>query len=89
MTGTLTSAYIYVQCTTAGTAEAWVMNVRYDNSVDWLLQSLALSNTRRVWYNNSMNRAVTQGHYIEIKEVQPTWSTNPATCKRWGVLYIT
>lgn len=32
--------------------------------------------------------AAIAGDYIEIKEVQPTWATNPANIRRSAVIYI-
>jgi len=64
------------------------MNIRLNNATDTLIQTLALANSNRVWSNTSLSIAVVAGDYIEIKEVCPTWSTNPATVTRTGIIYI-
>jgi len=53
-----------------------------------LIQTLAVNTNDRVWSNTSLNISVTQGNYIEIKEVCPTWATNPATVTRVVTIYI-
>jgi hypothetical protein len=87
-TGTVKAACVYSYAGTAGTNENWSMYVRYDNTTDALIQTLAANTTDRLWSNTSMSLAVTAGHYIEIKEVQPTWATNPAAVTRAAVIYI-
>jgi hypothetical protein len=64
------------------------MYIRVNNTTDNLIQTLAITNNNRVWLNAALNIAVTAGDFIEIKEVQPTWATNPATVTRTGVIYI-
>jgi hypothetical protein len=86
--GTITSAYVFAHCATAGTAEGWIMNIRVNNSVDTRILNLSLSSAQRVWSNTSMSLAIGQGGYMEIKEVQPTWATNPANCRRNFILYV-
>jgi hypothetical protein len=87
-TGTLSVAYVFVQCATAGTAENWNMTFYKNNAQSFLIQNIALSNTRRVWANLTMGVPVSQGDYFEILEREPTWATNPANCRRTGVIYI-
>jgi len=86
--GTIKVCYIHVHAGTAGTAENWSMYIRLNNTTDTLVQTLALSNAQRVWSNASLSIAVAVGNYIEIKEVEPTWSTNPANIRRSGIIYI-
>jgi hypothetical protein len=64
------------------------MSIRVNNTTDYLIESLTLANSNRVWANDALNIPVVAGDYIEIKEVQPAWVTNPATVTRTGVLYI-
>jgi hypothetical protein len=87
-TGTIKAAYIYSYSGTAGSNESWKMYIRVNNTTDYLIQDLTLSATDRVWSNTSLSISVNQGDYIEIKEVQPAWGTNPATVTRNGVIYI-
>jgi hypothetical protein len=86
--GTVKAAYVFAHAATAGTAENWTMNIRINNSTDTLIQTLGLSSSQRVWSNTSLALAVALGDYIEIKEVQPAWATNPANVRRSFVLYI-
>jgi hypothetical protein len=87
-TGTITSAYIYSYAGTVGSNENWSMYIRYDNTSDTLIQTLGTNVNNRIWSNTSLSIGVEQGHYIEIKEIQPAWGTNPATVTRTGVIYI-
>jgi hypothetical protein len=87
-TGTIKAVYIYSYAGTAGSNENWSMYVRYDNTTDTLIQTLMANTNDRVWSNVALNIAVTQGHYIEIKEIQPAWATNPANVTRAAVIYI-
>jgi hypothetical protein len=87
-TGIITSVYIYSYANTSGSNENWSMYIRYDNTTDTLVQTLGVSASGRTWSNTGLNIAVTQGHYIEIKEIQPAWATNPDTVSRTAVIYV-
>lgn len=87
-TGTITAVYIYSYSGTAGSNENWSMYIRYDNTSDTLVQTLGANTNDRTWSNTGLNISVVQGHYIEIKEIQPAWGTNPATVTRTAVIYI-
>ena len=86
--GIIKAAYIYSFAGTAGSGEAWMMNIRKNNATDTLIASVSLAAADRVWSNVALNIAVVAGDWIEIKEVCPTWATNPATVTRTGVIYI-
>lgn len=86
--GTIKAAYIYTYSGTAGTAEAWVMSIRKNNSTNTQIASVALNTNDRVWSNASLSISVVAGDYIEIIEVCPTWATNPAAVTRTGQIYI-
>lgn len=81
-------AEIYCYSGTAGTNEAWSLYVRINNTTDYLIQTVAVSAAERIFSNNSMNIPVSAGDYFEIKGVQPTWATNPATTIYGGYLYL-
>jgi len=87
-TGTIKACYIYSYAGTAGTSENWSMYIRVNNTTDNLVQTLGAATSDRIWSSTGLSIAVTAGNYIEIKEVQPTWATNPATVTRNGVIYI-
>lgn len=86
--GTIKAAYIYSYAGTAGTNENWTMNIRLNNSSDTFIAVLGANTNGRVWSNTGLSISVVAGDYIEIKEVQPAWATNPATVTRNGVVYI-
>jgi hypothetical protein len=86
--GTLKVAEIYCYSGTAGTAENWSSYVRKNNTTDYLIATLGVSANERVFSNTGLNIPLAVGDFIEIKDVQPTWATNPATCIRGGYIYI-
>ena len=77
--GTITIANIYCYSGTAGSAEAWSLYIRKNNTTDYLIQTLSVSANERVFFNSVMSIPIIAGDYIEIKSVQPTWVTNPLT----------
>ena len=87
-TGTIKRVDVYCQSSTAGTAEAWPLSIRLNNTTDTLIASLTLATQERIFSNASLNIAVTAGDYIEIKCVNPTWATNPLTTTFGGQIYI-
>jgi hypothetical protein len=86
--GNIKTVYIYSYAGTAGSGEAWTMNIRKNNTTDTSIQSLSSTANDRVWSNASLSIAVIAGDYIEIREACPTWATNPATVTRSAIIYI-
>ena len=86
--GTIKIAEIYCYSGTAGTAENWSMYIRKNNSTDTLIKTLGVNTNERRFTNNALNIAVAAGDYIEIKCINPTWATNPATTIFGGYIYI-
>jgi hypothetical protein len=86
--GTIKIAEIYVYSGTAGTNEAWSLYVRVNNTTDYLIATLSVNTNERVFSNTSLSIPISAGNYIEIKGVQPSWSTNPATTIYGGYVYI-
>lgn len=86
--GTIKTANVFSYSGTAGTAEAWVCNVRLNNSGDTQIASIAAATNERTWSNTGLSIAVVVGDYVEIKCVNPTWATNPLTSIFGGYLYI-
>jgi hypothetical protein len=82
--GTIRKFTVVANCTTAGSAEAWGMTIRLNNSSDITATTIASSATERVWTINGGPLTITSGDYIEIKTTTPTWVTNPANCTFWG-----
>jgi hypothetical protein len=86
--GTIKHAEIYCYSGTAGTAEAWSLYIRLNNTSDTLIQTLSVSASERRFTNAALNIAVVAGNYIEIKGIQPLWATNPLTTIYGGFIYI-
>lgn len=80
-------AEIYCYSGTAGSAEAWSLYVRVNNTTDYLIATLSVSQSERKFQNASLDIPVVAGDYFEIKGVQPTWATNPLTTIYGGYLY--
>lgn len=86
--GTIKMANILVQSGTAGTAENWSLYIRVNNTTDTLIETVGAATAERVFDNSSLSITVNAGDYFEIKSVQPTWATNPATTIYGGYVYI-
>ena len=86
--GTIKIAEIYCYSGTPGTAEAWSLYIRKNNTTDYLIATLSVSASERVFSNTGLSIAVAVDDYIEIKGVQPTWATNPLTTIYGGYIYI-
>lgn len=86
--GTIKRAEIYCYSGTAGTAESWSLYVRKNNTTDYLIATLAISANERRFSNIQLDIPVVVGDYIEIKGVQPSWATNPATTIYGGYVYV-
>lgn len=80
--GTIVAAQVTTYAVTAGSNENWSMYLRLNNSTDTLIATVGQSANYRVWLNTALSIAVSAGHRIEVKEVQPTWATDPATVRR-------
>lgn len=80
-------AEIYCYSGTAGTAEAWSLYVRVNNTTDYLIATLSVSQSERKFQNAALDIPLAAGDYVEIKGVQPTWATNPLTTIYGGYLY--
>lgn len=87
-TGTLKRAYVFANAGTAGSNEAWAMNLRLNNATDTQIASVSASTANRLWSNTGLSIAVAQGDRLELKTVCPTWATNPANVRFGGVLYV-
>jgi hypothetical protein len=86
--GTIKRAEIYCYSGTAGTNQAWSGYVRLNNATDTLIATLSVGTNERVFSNSALSIAVVAGDYIEIKFINPTWPTNPATTIFGGYIYI-
>jgi hypothetical protein len=87
-TGTITRAQIYTYSGTAGSNEAWSLYVRLNDTTNTLIETISAATNERIFNNEALSIAVTAGEYIEIRSIQPTWGTNPATTIYGGYLWI-
>jgi hypothetical protein len=86
--GTIKAAYVFAHSATAGSVGNWSMYIRKNNTVDTLIETLSTSSALRVWSNTALSITVALGDYVEIKEIQPAWATNPANVRRSFIIYI-
>ena len=77
-TGTIKAAYIVGIFGTAGTNESWTMNVRLNNGTSTFVFATSSNSATRTWVNTGLSIDVTEGDYLSIESVSPTWATNPA-----------
>ncbi len=88
-TGTIKTVYITAASTAnVGSNEAWSLYVVVDNSTSTLIKSITSTSNPRVWDNTAMSISVSQGSYLEIKSINPTWATNPTEMNYSGNVYI-
>lgn len=85
---TIKRAEIYTFAGTAGTNEAWSTYIRVNNTTDTLIATVSAATSERVFSNTALNIALNAGDYFEIKQVNPTWATNPLTYIPGGYIYI-
>ena len=86
--GTINHVEMYVYSGTAGSTENWKMYLRMNGVTDYLISTVNATASERVFKNWTMGIPVAVGDYFEIKGVQPTWGTNPATTVYGGYAYI-
>lgn len=80
--GTIVAAMVTTYSVTAGSSENWSMYLRLNNSSDTLIATVGAATNYRVFLNVGLSIAVSAGDRIEVKEVQPTWGTDPAVVRR-------
>ena len=85
---TIKRAEIWCYSGTAGTNQAWTLYIRKNNTTDTQIASLSVATNARVFSNENLNISMAAGDYFEIKGVQPTWTTNPATTIYGGYIVI-
>jgi len=86
--GVIRGVEIYCYSGTAGSAEAWSLYIRKNNAVDYLIATLSVSASERVFSNMALSIPVAPGDYFEIKMVNPTWATNPLTTIFGGYVFV-
>jgi len=86
--GVITRSEIYVYSETAGTNQNWSLYVRVNGVQDYLISTVGVATNERIFRNTSQGIPVSAGDYIEIKSVQPTWTTNPLTTIYGGYVFL-
>lgn len=87
--GVIQAVYIFWYASSAaGSGEGISVYVRKNDSADTLVATIANTEARKTFYNAGLSLAVSQGDYIEIKVVCPTWATNPTSVYLGGTIYI-
>lgn len=86
--GTISRVEVYCYSGTAGTAESWTMSIGVNASYT-TVATVTNALNERIFRNASLSIPVTAGQYIEMRGVQPTWATNPATTIYGGYVYVT
>jgi len=87
-TGVIRKANINCFSGTAGTAENWSLYIRVNNTTDYLIETIGVSASERIFNNGNLNIPVNAGEYFEIKAINPTWATNPLTTIFGGNIVI-
>lgn len=85
--GTIKVTQIDSYASTAGSNEAWTMNISVNGSLT-SIGSVSLSTNARAWSATGQSIAVSVGDTIEFNTTTPTWATNPASLRVWGHVYI-
>lgn len=86
--GVVKAVYLFANAGTAGTNQAWAMQLRLNNSTDTQIASVSANTANRLWSNTGLSIAVNQGDRLEVKSVCPTWATNPANVRYGGTIYL-
>lgn len=86
--GTIKIVEIFCYSVTAGTAEAWSLYIRINDTTDYLIATVESATYERMFGNTGLSIAVAAGDFFVIKMVNPTWVTNPLTTVFGGYVYI-
>lgn len=87
-TGTIKVAYIHFFAVTIGSGENISVYIRKNSTTDTLVATVGNTNQLRVFSNTGLNISVSQGDFIEVKIVCPTWATTPLQNRWSGVVYV-
>jgi len=84
--GTITSADIFTYATTAGSADAWSLNIRLNDTTNYLVSTLSVSANERRFVNSSLAVPIAVNDYIELTLGPTTWTNNPISLHGGGLL---
>ena len=73
---------------TAGTNEAWDFYIRVNDTTDYLISSVAISNQSRRWVNMALDINFEDGDFYTIKSTTPNWGTAPTGVSYSGYAYF-
>ncbi len=79
---TITGAYIQGAFNTIGSAEAWSMFIRVNNSINHLISTQSVATNVRRWINNGLAIDLNAGDSFSIVMVMPVFSVTPTLA--WG-----
>jgi hypothetical protein len=74
--------------TVAGSNEAWVFNIRVNDTTNYPIASVSLNTAERIWSNSDMNIPVKAGDFIHIYTTTPTWVTNPTDVFGYATIIV-
>jgi len=77
--GVIRRANVHCFSAPSGTAENWSLYIRVNDTTDYLIETVGVSASERIFNNESLNIPVNAGDYFEIKAINPTWAENPLT----------
>jgi hypothetical protein len=87
--GTLKVCYFWWDCSsTAGSNESISVYIRVNDTTDYLVKTIGNTALQKLFDKTDLSISLSQGDYIEIKMVCPTWGTSPLTVYLGGVVYI-
>lgn len=89
-TGVIRKVFLmFANTGTLGTNEASTLSVRVNNTTDYLISNTVTHDAAQtIASNTAMAAPVTEGDYIEIKWLCPTWATNPTAVRPSATIYI-
>lgn len=73
---------------TLGSTETSSVNLRVNNTTDYLITSAAQQNATVQRYLGSMSAVVAASDYFEIKWITPSWVTNPTNVRYFGNVIV-
>jgi hypothetical protein len=86
--GTIKAAYIQWGCDGPMSTENVSLYLRLNDTTDTLIQTVGSADLKKTFENAALDIAVSAGHMIQIKNVFPSWATNPSNLYLSGIVYI-
>lgn len=86
--GVIKIVNLYTFAAVAGSNQAWSLYVRLNDTTDTLVATVSAATQERIFNNSGLAIAVAAGDYIQLKMVNPTWTTDPTGVLGSGYLYV-